>query len=341
MSRTIRGWTKAGALATMVIAAGSVIPTQISAQTSSDELRVQTDELLRGKKVGWVPVALGIPLTDIWTATLQTQFEQRGMELTVRDPNWNTSANVQAVQALVAEQPDVLVVHNPNVQLLARQLQRAQEAGIFVIQVNMASSFKTDAYVGANWYEIGQVVGREMVRECGKGSGQSGKVAIVQGELTSAASIEQLEGAMAAFAEDDTISVVSNQAANWDATNAFDITSTVLQQHPDLCATFGFWGVMQAGAAQAVKAAGLQDKVKVYASGADGNFDCEAVDNGLFHKFLSYDAASQAREIATVASFLLQSGMKPGDRKMAFFSTWQWLEKGKPFDRGVCTQLQK
>ena len=331
----------ATAVAVSVLLASQLSMMSTAAADSSEELRIQTEEALKGKKVGWVPVALGIPLTDIWTQTLQDQFGKRGMELTVRDPNWNTSANVQAVSALVAEQPDVLIVHNPNVQLLAKQLKRAQDAGIFVIQVNMVSSFKTDAYVGANWHEIGKVVGEEMVAQCGAGSGKSGKVAIVQGELTSAASIEQLEGVMSALEQDDTIDVVSNQAADWDATKAFDITSTVLQQHPDLCASFGFWGVMQAGAAQAVKAAGLQDSVKVYASGADGSFDCTSVENGLFYKFLSYDAAGQGRDIVNVASMLLQSGMKPGEQKMAFYSPWHWLEKGKPFDRGVCTEVQK
>lgn len=333
--------SKMAVIASSLLLGGYLASEPVMAQNSSEELRMDTEHALAGKNVAWVPVALGIPLTDIWTQTMKDHFAQLGIELTVRDPNWNTSANVQAVSALIAEHPDVLIVHNPNVQLLAKQLKRAQQEGIFVIQVNMVSTYKTDAYVGANWLEIGQLVGEDMVKECGTGSGKPGKVAIVQGELTSAASIEQFEGVMSALNKDDAIEVVSNQAADWDATKAFDITSTVLQQHPDLCATFGFWGVMQAGAAQAVKAAGLQDSVKVYASGADGSFDCNSVDSGLFHKFLSYDAAGQGSEIVSVASMLLQSGMKPGEQKMAFYSSWQWLEKDKPYDRSVCTDVRK
>ncbi|MGH8519151.1 MAG: sugar ABC transporter substrate-binding protein, partial [Panacagrimonas sp.] len=250
-------------------------------------------------------------------------------------PNWNTTAALQAVSSLIAEKPDVLVVHNPNVQLYARELARAEAAGIVVIQVNMVSNQKTSAYVGADWKTVGRLLGEEMVRACGKGSGTSGKVAIVQGEATSAVSLEQAQAASAVLSTDPTIKVVSNQAANWDASKAHDITATVLQQHPDLCATVGFWGVMQAGAAQAVKAAGKLGQVKVYASGGDGKLDCDNVDSGLLTKFLSYDSPAQAKVIVQFASFMLQSGLPPNAVRNADYSRLHWMEKGK-YDPALC-----
>jgi ribose transport system substrate-binding protein len=221
------------------------------------------------------------------------------------------------------------------VQLYARELARAEAAGIVVIQVNMVSNQKTSAYVGADWKTVGRLLGEEIVRACGNGSGTSGKVAIVQGEATSATSIEQAQGATEALGRDRTIKIVSSQAANWDASKAHDITATVLQQHPDLCATVGFWGVMQAGAAQAVKSAGLQGKVKVYASGGDGKLDCDNVDSGLFTKFLTYDSPSQARDIVQFASFMLQTGLPPSSVRTADYSRLQWMEKGK-YDPVLC-----
>src|ERR1700733_16281525 len=88
------------------------------------------------------------------------------------------------------------------------------------------------------------------------------KVAIVQGEPTAGGSVDQLKGAMEVFATDKSIKVVSTQAANWDSSKANEVTATVLQQHPDLCATYGFWGIMQAGAAQGAKREGLRGKEK-------------------------------------------------------------------------------
>lgn len=207
--------------------------------------------------------------------------------------------------------------------------------GIHVIQVNMVSSYKTDAYVGADWIQIGRMVGEEVVKACGKDSGTSHKVAVVQGDLTSAASIEQMQGFKDAVSQDATIQIVSDQAADWDATKANNVTATVLQQHPDLCATFGFWGTMQNGAAQAVKAAGKLGQVKVYASGEGNRFDCDNVRDGLFTKFLNYEAPQQAHTIMNTASFLLQSGLKPGDVRMAMYSRPTWITK-ENFNPAVC-----
>ncbi len=63
------------------------------------------------------------------------------MTFDVRDPNWSTDAGAQAITSLISEKPDVIVVHNPDVQSYARLLKQAEEAGIYVVQVNMRSSY--------------------------------------------------------------------------------------------------------------------------------------------------------------------------------------------------------
>jgi ABC-type sugar transport system substrate-binding protein len=325
---------QAAALATAPAAPAAAAP-DLSGANSSADLRAHADAALRGKTIAWVPVALGVPLIDIWTRVMREEAQARGMKFVVRDPNFSTAAGLQALSSLIDGKPDILVVHNPNVQLYARELKRAEEAGIPVIQVNMISNYKTAAYVGADWHEVGRMLGEEVVRQCGTGSGKSGKVEIVQGELTSANSIEQMEGISAAFAKDPAIKVVSSQAGNWDATKAHDITTTVLQQNPDLCASVGFWSGMEAGAAQAVKSAGKLGEVKVYSSGGDGKVDCDYVDSGLITRLLSYDAPDQAKAIIQLASFILQSGARPEAFRVANYSTLHWMEKGK-YDPALC-----
>ena len=307
---------------------------------TSDELRTAVEGKLKGKTVAWMPTTLGFPLTDKWTQVMRDEAEQMGVKFVVRDPGWKPDSMVQIVNALITEKPDVMIVHNFNVQLLAKQLERAEKAGIHVIQVNMVSNYKTDAYVGANWNQIGRMVGEDVVTQCGKASGKSGKVAVVQGDLTSSASLEQLASFEKAVAADPSIKIVSKQDANWDATKANTITATVLQQHPDLCATFGFWGTMQNGAAQAVKAAGKLDQVKVYASGEGNRQDCSNVKDGLFYKFVNYSAADQARAFMPTAGFLLQSGIKPGGIRMASYSRPFWMSK-ENLDPAMCFDTPK
>ena len=128
-----------------------------------------------------------------------------------------------------------------------KELKRAESQGTHVIQINMSSNYKSGAFVGADWHEVGKMLAEDVVKQCGTGSGKSGKVQIVQGELTAAASVDQVGGIMEMFNKDPAIKVVSNQAANWDANTALNITATVIQQNPDLCASIGFWGIMESG----------------------------------------------------------------------------------------------
>ena len=78
------------------------------------------------------------------------------MKLEIRDPHFSADAGAQAITSLISEKPDVLVVHNPDVNSYARLLKRAEEAGIHVIQINMRSNYNSDAYVGADWIGIGE-----------------------------------------------------------------------------------------------------------------------------------------------------------------------------------------
>ena len=183
-------------------------------------------------------------------------LEPLGVTFEIRDPNWSTDAGAQAITSLISEKPDVMVVHNPDVQSYARLLKKAEEAGIYVVQVNMRSSYSTDAFVGADYVGMGEQIGQRLVDKCSPANGGSGKVAITQGVLTAAASIYQMQGINNVLSKHPEIQVVSNQAADWDATKAKNIAATVIQQNPDLCAITGFWDVMDVGTAAAIKESG-------------------------------------------------------------------------------------
>ena len=213
----------------------------------------QFDKALKGKKVAWAPVWLGV-LESEWTRVMKDRFDDYGISLETRDANFKSDVQLQAVSDYINEKPDVIVVQNPNVTLLAKELKRAMDAGIYVVQVNMASNTLTDAYVGVDAKDMGRKIARAVIDKCGGGKG-SGEVSILEGEATAAYSLDMKNGALEVFKTDPSIKVVSSQPTSWDANKAGDITATVLQQHPDLCAVFSVWGPQAAGAAQAIKAA--------------------------------------------------------------------------------------
>ena len=141
----------------------------------------------------------------------------------------------ELVAKAISDKPDVLVVHNPTVQLLARQIKQAE----------------VGRHQGAaDQPAVEPAVGRLRRRQLGpyrprdrrghrqgmrrRVSGKSGKVAIIPGQLTAADSVIMNEAAFKVFEQHKEIQVVSNQASDWEPEKARQITATVLQQHPDL-----------------------------------------------------------------------------------------------------------
>jgi ABC-type sugar transport system substrate-binding protein len=323
-------WAGIAATVTAFVLAGpqgAALAQEEGGTKTAHELRADHDKNLKGKTIAFLPIATGVPLMDEWGRVIKTEAEWRGMKFVVRDPALNPAAMQQALTALIDEKPDVIVVQNPSVTLLMKELKRAEAQGIHVVQMNMSSNYKSDAFVGADWYEVGRMLAEDVVKACGTGSGTSGEVQIIQGELTAAASVDQIAGVMDVLNKDKAIKVVSNQAALWDANKAREITSTVIQQHPDLCASVGFWGIMESGAAQAIRTAGKIDKVKVYASGEGSQLDCDQVTQGNFYKFLSYTATEQGHDAFVAAETLLQGSDKPGAKHQVYYTRPIWLDK--------------
>jgi ribose transport system substrate-binding protein len=294
---------------------------------------------MAGKVVAYVPVALGFDLAQGWLEGLKRELEPLGVKIVVRDPNWSTNAGAQAVTSLIGEKPDVLVVHNPDVQTYAKLLRKAESEGIQVIQINMRSSYSSVAYVGADWVEIGENAATAVVNAC---KGKSNKIAIVQGALSAAASAYTLKGVENVLAKNAQIKVVSSQAADWDAAKAKGITQTVLKQHPDLCGIVGFWDGMDSGTAAAIKEAGLTGKVFLATSGGgEQKGACDQVKSGAFDLNLSYDVPTQATTMAAQIKWLLQNPGKTKGLQGSIYTTLIPITKANAGVEGTCWKLGK
>ena len=176
-------------IATVALGAGTVM-----AQGIDDPTRAPYYSAFEGKTVAYVPVAMGVDLTEGWAAGLRAALEPLGVKFEIRDPNWSTDAGAQAITSLISEKPDVVVVHNPDVQSYARLLKKAEEAGIYVVQVNMRSTYSTDAFVGVDYVGMGEQIANRLIDKCSPEHGGNGKIAITQGVLTAAASVYQMQG---------------------------------------------------------------------------------------------------------------------------------------------------
>jgi ribose transport system substrate-binding protein len=262
---------------------------------------------LKGKRVVYIPMSMQLDLTQAWAKAMQRQAKELGYTIDIRDANWNTEAGSRALTTAIAEKPDLIVLQNANLQSYARLIKQATEAKIKILQLNMESLQKSDGYVGADWVGIGQLAGQEVAARCAAGKGRSTKVQVVIGASTAPADLYQMFGFRQALAKHPEIKIVSQQAANYDPSKARAITASVLQQHPDLCASFGIWDGQDTGAGAAVKEAGQQGKVFVITSGGGHETTCQRVKDGTFSTVIAFDVRAQAVAINTQVASLLQS----------------------------------
>ncbi len=286
---------------------------------TAEQLLQQWSKDVVGKTIVYIPVTYNAPLTRIWGQRMQMIADRLGIKFSIRDPNFDTQREEQLLEAEINQHPDLLIVHNPNVQVLASAIQRAENAGIYVVQINMASRYKSDAFVGVQPNELGAKMAQAVVDACG-GPGTSRKVALMDGEVTSAYSIGIMQGAMSVFKQHPDIQIVSNQAANWDTKTAHDKAATVLQAHPDLCAYMGWWSGQDSGIAQAVRQAGMLGKVKIITTDGGEPPACDYLKQGLFYEDFVYPATLQADQMMAVSEMLLQSGAKPGTFHVAVYT---------------------
>jgi ribose transport system substrate-binding protein len=297
------------------------------AARAADNLTAAQKAAFNGKTVAFVPLSLGFDLTDGWNAMVRQQLEPLGIKFIVRDPNWSTDAGAQAISSLITEKVDVLLIHNPDLQSYARILKRANDQDIYVVQINMQSSAHTDAFVGGNFVELGESDANLMVKNCSPGKGPSNKIAIVQGVLTAAASVERMKGINNVLSKHPEINVVSSQAGDWDATKSRAITDTVLKQHPDLCGVIDFWDGAAVGSGAAIREAKKQGQVTLVTAGGGEAATCDNVKNGTYTVYDSNDVRRQADDIVSVVKEVLLSKEKAGAKQRILYTPLTLITK--------------
>ena len=270
-----------------------------------------------GKTVAFVPVTMGIDLTEGWASVLKQQADRLGMKFEIRDPHFSADAGAQAITSLISEKPDVLIVHNPDVQSYAKLLKRAEEAGIHVIQVNMRSNYNSDVYVGADWIAIGEAETQAIVDKCGAGT--SGKVAILEGQPTSGSDSGMMKGAENVLAKHPEIKLVSNQGADWDATKAhIDHIDRHSAEPRSLRRgrVLGRHGSRRRGRDQGIRQIDRCWSLPAAAS----RWPATTSQKGVFYKEIAYHVMEQGRDLTDMVAMVLEDGQPAGKQKVVIYS---------------------
>ena len=174
-------------------------------------------------------------------------------------------------ETLITQGDSVLLVSPQTDANLQPAVEEAKTAGVPVVNVNDAVLPQALHYVGNVQRDNGVRVAKWFVAN----RPQGGKVAVVEGQAGVYAAVQRTDGFKATLAAaGGKFEVVASVPGNWDRQLSYDDATTILQQHPDLIGFYCNNDTMALGVVEAVKAAGLTDKVAVF--GTDGTSDAYA-----------------------------------------------------------------
>jgi ribose transport system substrate-binding protein len=278
------------------------------------EVREFVHSKVKGKRIAFVPMLFkGFPLTEQWYAHMERALGPMGAELSVHDANWDTDQMIRILNDLISNhKADVLVLHNPDLSVLSKQIKDAQAEGIYVVVLNMISSQSGDAFVGADVVTAAQDIARRAAEDC-KAKGAS-SIAVIEGAGPDGFSVQFREG-VNKVAKEEGLDVVDILQSNWQPDQANQQARTLVQRYGDkLCGLMLPWDGIAIPAAEAVAGAGKTGAIGVYT--LDGSKDvCEAIRAGKVTATAAYDTPAMGTSAAVIIQQLLQVGDAPGTRR--------------------------
>lgn len=229
----------------------------------------------------------------------QAEADRLGIDLSVTDAQEDASQQANAVQNAIAGSVDALVVNPVDSDAVVPSVRAANSGGIPVIGVDREpSDGKVVTTVASDNVTGGQLAAREIAREVG-----SGPIGVLEGEPGTSAARERGDGFTRELRKFPEVEVVASQTANFDRTEALDVTTNMLQANPEIKAIFAANDEMALGA---VKALGDRAGSQVKIFGFDGTPEgLDAVQSGQLSgviaqqpKLLGRTAVQQALEAA-------------------------------------------
>jgi ribose transport system substrate-binding protein len=192
----------------------------------------------------------------------QQAAEELGVNYSVQGPNeFDPTEQIPIVEAVVAQQPDAILIAATERTALIGPLQQAQDAGITVVLVD---TIVDDPDIGVSRIatdnvEGGRVAGEALVELIG-GEG----TVFVNTTQPGVSTVEERQQGFEEVIEGEPgIEYLGAEYNNDDPTRAAQITSAVLADNPDLAGIFATNLFSAEGAATALREAEAQEQVQI------------------------------------------------------------------------------
>lgn len=237
----------------------------------------QSSNLIKKKdgtpiKIAWIGKTLNNPWWISVADAARDEAKREGVELTIALPQEEVDLEKQVsmIDAAISNKVDAIVISAVSSDGVVPELKKAKAAGIKIVNFDTRVSDKSviDAYVGANDVEGAYKAGKFICEQL-KGNGEVG---LITGLLAQSTGVDRREGFLKAVSEYPGIKVVAEASADWRSDKAADVTTNILNAHPNIKAIFACNDQMAVGMVNAVKAKGINPKSLILV-GYDGIID--------------------------------------------------------------------
>ncbi|AHE55701.1 D-ribose ABC transporter substrate-binding protein [Sphingomonas sanxanigenens] len=210
----------------------------------------------------------------------------------------------ELIETAIARNAAAIILDNAGADASVAAVLKAKAAGVpsFLIDREIGSRGAAVSQIVSNNYQ-GATLGGESFAEAMGGTGDYAE--LVGKESDTNASIRS-KGYHSVLDRYPGLRLVSRQSANWDQAQAFTVTQSILQAHPDVKGIIAGNDTMALGAVAALESAGRRDVVVV---GFDGSNDArDAILAGRMHATVLQPAFRQAQYAVELADRYLKTG---------------------------------
>lgn len=231
----------------------------------------------------------------------QAEAKAQGVRLTVTDAQNDASQQANQLQNFTSAKVGAIIVNPVDSDAASNSVKAAGKAGIPVIAVDRGvNDARTAALVASDNVAGGELAAKSLAEKLGG----RGKIVILQGQPGTSAARERAQGFAQGLKQYPGIEVVAQQPADFDRTKALDVTSNLLQAHPDLQGVIAANDEMALGA---IKALGSKAGRTVPVVGFDGTPDgLKAVKDGTLY-------ASVAQQPTQLGRIAVENALKALD----------------------------
>jgi ribose transport system substrate-binding protein len=180
----------------------------------------------------------------------------------------NNEEQVKAIEDAIIQKVDAIVVVPSDSNGIIPAIEKANKAGIPVINVNTkANGGECETFVAVENYDAAYMVADAMAKKL---NGQ-GTVIVLEGVPGAQSAIDLDAGTKDALKNYPGISIVASQTAKFQRAEAMKVMENLLQRFPNVSAVLAANDEMALGAVEAIDAIGKTGKILV--SGLDANAD--------------------------------------------------------------------